>query len=136
MNEKELLNQSESEYMSDAQITFFRDRLLETMSRLQGQAEAGTMKSEESHAADEADRASAEEGHWLALSMRERENQMIIQIKLALKRIKEGDYGFCEDTGEPIGIPRLLANPLATCSVEAMSRRELKEKQMGMHRVA
>jgi DnaK suppressor protein len=80
---------------------------------------------------DPADRATIEEEHALELRTRDRERKLLKKVQQALTRIDSGDYGYCEETGEPIGIPRLLARPTATLSLEAQQRRELKQKMYG-----
>jgi len=78
--------------------------------------------------ADENDRASLEEGRWLELRIREREGKLIQKIDEALLRITDGSYGFCDESGEEIGLERLLVRPTATLSIEAKQRRESIEK--------
>jgi len=80
---------------------------------------------------DPADRATIEEEHALELRTRDRERKLIKKIQQSIAKIDEGDYGWCEETGEAIGIPRLLARPTATLSLEAQQRRELKQKLYG-----
>ena len=81
------------------------------------------------HAPDPADRASQEEEYALELRTRDRERKLLAKIQESLRDIEEGDYGYCRDTGEPIGLKRLLARPTATLSVEAQERRERIKKQ-------
>jgi DnaK suppressor protein len=83
------------------------------------------------HRSDPADRATIEEEHALELRTRDRERKLIKKVQQALARIESGEYGYCEETGDPIGIPRLLARPTATLSLEAQQRRELKQKMFG-----
>ena len=80
---------------------------------------------------DPADRATIEEEHALELRTRDRERKLLKKVKAALKRIEDGDYGWCEETGEPIGVARLIARPTATLSLEAQQRREIKQKMFG-----
>jgi len=80
---------------------------------------------------DPADRATIEEEHALELRTRDRERKLLKKVRAALKRIEDGDYGYCEETGDPIGVARLLARPTATLSLEAQQRRELKQKMYG-----
>ena len=80
---------------------------------------------------DPADRATIEEEHALELRTRDRERKLLKKIEQALATIDSGDYGYCEETGDPIGIPRLLARPTATLSLEAQQRRELRQKLYG-----
>ena len=87
------------------------------------------MQHDTASAADPADRASQEEEYALELRARDRERKLLAKIQAALREIDEGEYGFCHDTGEPIGLKRLLARPTATLSVEAQERRERLKKQ-------
>ena len=80
---------------------------------------------------DPADRATIEEEHALELRTRDRERKLLKKISQSLARIDAGDYGFCDETGEPIGLGRLIARPTATLSLEAQQRRELKQKMFG-----
>ena len=80
---------------------------------------------------DPADRATIEEEHALELRTRDRERKLMKKIEQSLARIDAGDYGYCDETGEPIGLKRLLARPTANLSIEAQQRRELKQKMYG-----
>ena len=80
---------------------------------------------------DPADRATIEEVHALELRTRDRERKLLKKVQAAIKRIDDGDYGYCEETGDPIGVARLMARPTATLSLEAQQRRELKQKMYG-----
>jgi DnaK suppressor protein len=80
---------------------------------------------------DPADRATLEEEHALELRARDRERKLLKKVEAALLRIEDGSYGYCEETGEPIGVARLLARPTATLSIEAQERREMKQKMFG-----
>jgi DnaK suppressor protein len=80
---------------------------------------------------DPADRATIEEEHALELRTRDRERKLMKKIDESLMHIEDGSYGWCEETGDPIGLPRLLARPTATLSIEAQQRRELKQKMYG-----
>ena len=91
----------------------------------------GNEEKENVQYADIADRATSETDRALELRARDRERKLIAKIDAALARIEDGSYGYCEETGDPIGIPRLLARPTATLSVEAQQRRELKQKMYG-----
>ncbi len=122
----------ESEYMGPAQLEFFRQRLLqmrdEVVSREHATRERlGTTEV----AADPADRATTEEERWLDLRLRERESMLLRKIDAALRRIDEGEYGYCKETGEMIGIPRLLARPTAEVSIDAKSHAERLETHYG-----
>ena len=82
-------------------------------------------------APDPADRATIEEEHALELRTRDRERKLLKKVQAALQRIDNGEYGWCEETGEPIGVARLLARPTATLSLEAQMRREIRQKMYG-----
>lgn len=129
LTEEELRAAPEDDYMNEEQLEFFRQLLL--AQRAEIEADIDRARSELSSAEnepDELDRASAEEERWLSLRISEREGKLLRKIDQALGRIDEGSYGYCEDTGDPIGIPRLLARPTATLSAEAKTRREQLEK--------
>jgi len=122
----------ESEYMNAAQLAFFKERLLAMKRQLLENAGATSEHLRENDVVpDPADRATIEEEHALELRTRDRERKLMKKIDESLQRIESGEYGYCEETGEPIGIPRLLARPTATLSVEAQQRRELKQKLYG-----
>jgi DnaK suppressor protein len=120
------------DYMSAPQIAFFHDQLLalrqtlidnvnETSAHLQ-QVEVAT---------DPMDRATQEEEQAIELRTRDRERKLMRKIEQALERIKDGSYGWCEETGEAIGLQRLLARPTATLCLEAQERREKRERVYG-----
>jgi DnaK suppressor protein len=131
-SDEELLSQPGSEYMSPAQLDYFRRKLnsLETELRVNA-GETTEHLRETVLVPDPADRATIEEEHSLELRTRDRERKLIKKVEQAIARIGAGDYGYCEETGEPIGLQRLLARPTATLSVEAQERRELRQKQFG-----
>ena len=132
LTEAEIVKMPKSEYMNAAQLRFFRERLLELQRQLRENAGATTEHLRElSFAPDPADRATLEEEHALELRTRDRERKLLKKISQSLARIDSGDYGFCDETGEPIGLGRLLARPTATLSLEAQQRRELKQKMFG-----
>jgi DnaK suppressor protein len=117
-------------FMSERQLEYFRQKLLnwkedilresrETLSHLQSETE---------NHPDIADRASSETDRSLELRTRDRQRKLIAKIDEALQRIDEGNYGYCEETGEPIGIARLDARPIATLSLEAQERHERRER--------
>lgn len=129
ITEEQLRAAPEDEYMNEAQLEFFRQRLVEQRAEIEADIErARNELSSAVNEPDELDRASAEEERWLSLRISEREGKLLRKIDEALARIEDGSYGYCEDTGEPIGIPRLLARPTATLSAEAKTRREQLEK--------
>jgi len=132
LTEAELLKMPESDYMNPAQLEFFRERLLTMERDIRNNADETTEHLRETVIVpDPADRATIEEEHALELRTRDRERKLLKKIKQSLDRIESGDYGWCEETGDPIGIPRLLARPTATLSLEAQQRRELKQKMFG-----
>jgi len=133
LTEAELLAMPESEYMSDKQLDFFRACLETQKEDLLSNAGETTehLREDTSIVPDPADRATIEEEHALELRTRDRERKLLKKISQALVRIDSGEYGFCDETGEPIGLGRLLARPTATLSLEAQQRRELKQKMFG-----
>ena len=123
---------SEKEYMNARQLEFFRNRLSEMEAELRQNAGKTTENLRESFVVpDPAVRATIEEEHALELRTRDRERKLLKKVQAAIKRIDDGDYGWCEETGEPIGVARLLARPTATLSLEAQERREIKQKMFG-----
>ena len=132
LTEADIVKMPKSEYMNAAQLKFFRDRLLELQRQLRENAGQTTEHLRElSFAPDPADRATLEEEHALELRTRDRERKLLKKISQSLARIEGGDYGFCDETGEPIGLGRLIARPTATLSLEAQQRRELKQRMFG-----
>jgi len=132
LTEAELLKMPESDYMNQAQLEFFRERLLTMERDIRTNADETTEHLRETVIVpDPADRATIEEEHALELRTRDRERKLLKKIKQSLDRIDAGEYGWCEETGDPIGIPRLLARPTATLSLEAQQRRELRQKLYG-----
>ena len=116
--------------MNADQLEFFRERLLQMQQELLNNADATTNHLQEQEATpDPADRATLEEEYALELRTRDRERKLLLKIQSTLRKIEDGSYGFCEDTGEPIGLKRLLARPTASLSVEAQERRERLKKQ-------
>ena len=122
---EEILSMSEDDYMNEEQLEFFRHRLSEMERQLRANADQTTV------VPDPADRATIEEEHALELRTRDRERKLLKKVQAALKRIEDGEYGYCEETGDPIGVARLMARPTATLSLEAQQRRELKQKMYG-----
>jgi DnaK suppressor protein len=130
--EERLLKMPESAYMNEEQLAFFKYRLQQMERELLANADETTEHLRETVIVpDPADRATIEEEHALELRTRDRERKLLKKVQQALGRIDSGDYGFCEETGDPIGIPRLLARPTATLSLEAQQRREMKQKLYG-----
>lgn len=131
-SEDHLLKMSEADYMNADQLAFFKHRLQQMERELLANADETTEHLRETVIVpDPADRATIEEEHALELRTRDRERKLLKKVQQALGRIDSGEYGFCEETGDPIGIPRLLARPTATLSLEAQQRRELKQKLFG-----
>ena len=133
LTEDELLSMPDSEYMNDKQLEFFRTRLMQQRNDLLDNAGETTehLREDTSIVPDPADRATIEEEHALELRTRDRERKLLKKISQSIARIEAGDYGFCDETGEPIGLGRLLARPTATLSLEAQQRREMKQKMFG-----
>ena len=118
------------EYMSEMQLEYFRQKLLEWKKSLIGQSAdtLNDLKEGGLNRPDEIDRASLEADKALELRTRDRARKLISKINEALKRIEDGVYGYCEETGDPIGIERLEVRPVATLSIEAQERHERMEK--------
>ena len=133
LTEPELLAMPDGEYMNEKQLEFFRARLTALKDDLLSNAGETTehLREDTTVVPDPADRATIEEEHALELRTRDRERKLLKKISQSLARIDAGDYGFCDETGEPIGLGRLLARPTATLSLEAQQRRELKQKMFG-----
>jgi len=132
LSEEQVLKMSDKDYMNAAQLAFFRDRLEKMKQELLANADLTSEHLRESDVVpDPADRATIEEEHALELRTRDRERKLMKKIDESIMHIDDGSYGYCEETGEPIGIPRLLARPTATLSVEAQQRREQKQKMYG-----
>jgi len=130
--ESELLRMPAKEYMNEAQLAFFREMLTNLKAELMTNAgETSEHLRETPSVPDPADRATIEEEHALELRTRDRERKLMKKIEQSLGRIESGDYGYCDETGEPIGLKRLLARPTATLTIEAQQRRELKQKMYG-----
>ncbi|QXH53960.1 RNA polymerase-binding protein DksA [Pseudomonas fakonensis] len=131
MTEAELLDQPSDAYMNEPQRQFFRNLLLAQRGELQSRIdqEFRALREYEVHS-DPADIGSAEEErHWQLRSL-EREKKLLDKIDQALERLARGDYGWCEETGEPIGLRRLLLRPTATLCIEAKERQELRERHL------
>ncbi|CUW48212.1 RNA polymerase-binding protein DksA [Novacetimonas hansenii] len=122
---------SESEeFMNPLQVEYFRHKLLRWRGELLKEADETLASLSEGgiHEADITDRASVETDRALELRTRDRARKLITKINQALQRIEAGTYGYCEETGEPIGLKRLEARPIATLSIEAQERHERMEK--------
>ncbi len=132
LTEQDILAMSDDDYMNDEQLAFFMDRLKSMEAELRANADQTTVNLRETTVVpDPADRATIEEEHALELRTRDRERKLLKKVQLAIKRIESGDYGYCEETGDPIGVGRLMARPTATLSLEAQQRRELQRRLYG-----
>ncbi len=132
LSEEDLLRSPEKDYMNEAQLGFFRRRLHELREQLlQNADDTGEHLRENEVTTDPSDRATLEEEYTLELRTRDRERKLLKKVEKSLRMIDDGSYGYCEETGEPIGIPRLLARPTATLSLEAQERRERVQKLYG-----
>lgn len=132
LTEAQIIKMSDKDYMNAAQLAFFKARLQQLEKDLLKNAGETTEHLRETVLVpDPADRATIEEEHALELRTRDRERKLLKKVQQSIASIDSGDYGWCEETGEPIGIPRLLARPTATLSLEAQQRRELKQKLYG-----
>jgi DnaK suppressor protein len=128
MTEQELLAQPGEAYMSEAQQGYFRALLLDQRDELQGRIEEEFQALQDTErASDEADVASREESRQWQLRLLEREKKLLDKIDQALERLARGDYGWCAETGEPIGLRRLLLRPTASLCIEAKERQERRE---------
>lgn len=133
MTDAEIMAMPESEYMSSLQLQYFRAKLIQLKREILDSASETTehLRDDSSVVPDPTDRATIEEEHALELRTRDRERKLLKKIEQSIARIDAGDYGYCDETGEPIGAGRLLARPTATLSLEAQQRRELKQKLFG-----
>jgi DnaK suppressor protein len=133
LSDAEVLAMPDTEYMNDKQMAFFRLKLLQLKTEILNSAGETTehLREDTVIVPDPADRATIEEEHALELRTRDRERKLLKKIEQSIGRIDAGDYGYCDETGEPIGVGRLLARPTATLSLEAQQRRELKQKMFG-----
>ncbi len=133
LTDAEVLSMPDSEYMNEKQQAFFRLKLVALKQDMLNNAGETTehLREDTVVVPDPADRATIEEEHALELRTRDRERKLLKKIEQSIVRIDAGDYGYCDETGEPIGVGRLLARPTATLSLEAQQRRELKQKMFG-----
>ncbi len=128
----ELLAMPETDYMNSVQLAFFQHRLRELEKEILANAGTTTENLRETQfAPDPADRATIEEEHALELRTRDRERKLLKKVQQSLATIDSGEYGWCDETGEPIGLKRLLARPTANLSLEAQERREKRQKLYG-----
>jgi DnaK suppressor protein len=129
LTEAALLKMPARDYMNAEQLEFFRNKLETMRDEMLGNArETGLHLKENENFADPNDRATVEEEHILEQRVRDRERKLLKKINSALARIESGEFGYCLETGEPIGIARLLARPTAEYSIEAQERHEVLEK--------
>lgn len=133
LTDSELLAMPDTEYMNEKQMAAFRLKLVALKQGILNSAGETTehLREDTVVVPDPADRATIEEEHALELRTRDRERKLLKKIEQSIDRIDAGDYGYCDETGEPIGVGRLLARPTATLSLEAQQRRELKQKMFG-----
>lgn len=132
LTEAEILAMPESAYMNKDQLEFFRAKLTELHHHIIANAsDTGEHLRDVEVATDPSDRATQEEEYTLELRTRDRERKLLKKVEKALRMIDDGSFGWCEETGEPIGIARLLARPTATLSIEAQERRERRQKLYG-----
>lgn len=133
LTDAEILAMSDDDYMNDVQMAYFRLKLVKLKQDILNSAGETTehLREDTVIVPDPADRATIEEEHALELRTRDRERKLLKKIEQSINRIDSGDYGYCDETGEPIGVGRLLARPTASLSLEAQQRRELKQKMFG-----
>jgi DnaK suppressor protein len=132
LTEEEILKAPEKDYMNEAQLAFFKKMLVGLRDQLlQNADDTGEHLRENEVTTDPSDRATLEEEYTLELRTRDRERKLLKKIEKSLRMIDDGSYGWCEETGEPIGVPRLIARPTATLSLEAQERRERVQKLYG-----
>lgn len=117
-------------FMNERQKTYFRAKLVSWKNDILREARETleVLQQENSNHPDLADRASSETDRAIELRARDRQRKLISKIDAAIRRIDEGTYGYCEETGEPISLKRLDARPIATLSIEAQERHERREK--------
>jgi DnaK suppressor protein len=117
-------------FMNDRQREYFRQKLLNWRDEILKESKETLqhLQDESANHADIADRASSETDRAIELRARDRQRKLISKINAALQRIEDGTYGYCEETGEPIGLKRLDARPIATLSIEAQERHERRER--------
>ncbi len=133
LTDEDVIAMPDAEYMNETQMKFFRLKLLNLKREILSNAGLTTehLRSDTVVVPDPADRATIEEEHALELRTRDRERKLLKKIEQSIVRIDAGDYGYCDETGEPIGVARLIARPTANLSLEAQQRRELKQKMFG-----
>ncbi|MCS6787477.1 MAG: RNA polymerase-binding protein DksA [Thiobacillaceae bacterium] len=129
LTDEDILRMPESDYMNEVQLQYFKRKLLAMRAEILNNArETGEHLKENEVFADPNDRATVEEENLLEQRVRDRERKLLKKIEQALARIDSGEYGYCLETGEPIGIARLLARPTAELSIEAQEKHERMER--------
>jgi DnaK suppressor protein len=120
----------DEEFMNERQLQYFKQKLLDWKEEIlrESRETLSHLQSETENHPDIADRASSETDRSLELRTRDRQRKLISKIDEAIRRIEDGTYGYCEETGEPIGVARLDARPIATLSLEAQERHERRER--------
>jgi DnaK suppressor protein len=132
LTDEEILKAPEKDYMNEAQLAFFKKKLLDLRDQLlQNADDTGEHLRENEITTDPSDRATLEEEYTLELRTRDRERKLLKKVEKSLRLIEDGSYGWCDETGEPIGVARLIARPTATLSLEAQERRERVQKLYG-----
>lgn len=133
LTDAEVLAMPDELYMNETQMAFFRCKLVKLKNEIHSSAGETTehLREDTVVVPDPADRATIEEEHALELRTRDRERKLLKKIEQSIGHIDNGEYGYCDETEEPIGVGRLLARPTATLSLEAQQRRELKQKMFG-----
>ena len=132
LTDEDVLKAPDKDYMNDAQLAFFRRKLIELRDQLlQNADDTGEHLRENEITTDPSDRATLEEEYTLELRTRDRERKLLKKVEKSIRMIDDGSYGFCEETGEPIGVARLIARPTATLSLDAQERRERVPKMYG-----
>jgi DnaK suppressor protein len=133
LTDEEVKAMPDAQYMNDKQMAFFRHKLSTLKQEIHNSASVTTehLREDTVVVPDPTDRATIEEEHALELRTRDRERKLLKKIEQSIARIDSGDYGYCDETGEPIGVGRLIARPTASLSLEAQQRRELKQKMFG-----
>lgn len=133
LSDAEVLSMPDEQYMNDVQLAFFKHKLEQLRQDILENAgeTAENLREGAVVVPDPADRATIEEEHALELRTRDRERKLLKKIDQSIHLIDAGEYGYCDETGEPIGLARLLARPTATLSLEAQQRREIKQKLFG-----
>ena len=128
MDERTLLGMDEADYMNEEQLAFFDARLVELRRQTMEEIEASKQEINYDRVSDVSDRATLEEEAQIALRLADRKRQLIPKIDKARQRIRQGEYGYCLQSGEPIGIPRLLVRPTAEYCTDIKNINETRER--------